>query len=238
MTKIYLVINCYNDPNKVYIGKTKKSRKTDHIKTFGFQITYNYIDEINSLKREDWEPLETKWIQYYINLGYNVVNKRKKGGNGPEYRTDEEKHKIGIGNLGKSKPGVSLKLKNKPKPKEFKEKIKIAQKGVPRSEETKKKISLSQKGKIRSTFKKGKEHKNFGKKKSKEHSLKISLSKKDKLRPNMEIPIMQYDLQDNFIKEWSSINNALNMLHIKGISNVLHNRSKTAGGYKWKYKNV
>lgn len=28
MTKIYLVENCYGDSNKVYIGKTKNSRRT------------------------------------------------------------------------------------------------------------------------------------------------------------------------------------------------------------------
>ena len=33
ITYIYLVENCYGDPNKVYIGKTKNSRKTQHQKT-------------------------------------------------------------------------------------------------------------------------------------------------------------------------------------------------------------
>jgi hypothetical protein len=31
ITKIYLVENCYGDPNKVYIGKTINSRKKVHI---------------------------------------------------------------------------------------------------------------------------------------------------------------------------------------------------------------
>ena len=59
ITKIYLVTNCFGDSSKVYIGKTKNSRETDHKKTYGQDIEYIYIDEINSLKREDWEPLET-----------------------------------------------------------------------------------------------------------------------------------------------------------------------------------
>lgn len=32
MTKIYLVSNIDNDPNKVYIGKTKNSREYNHKK--------------------------------------------------------------------------------------------------------------------------------------------------------------------------------------------------------------
>jgi hypothetical protein len=238
MTKIYLVSNIDNDPNKVYIGKTKKNRKKDHIKTYGSQINYTYIDEIQSLNRKDWEPLETKWIQHYIDLGYNVINKRKKGGNGPEYRTEEEKSKISKGNLGKEKKGVSLYLKNKPKPLGFGDKISKALKGKKRSEKAKQNISKGHLGKKRNNFKKGKENKNFGKNKSKTHSLNISKAKTGLSRPDKNIPIIQHDLQNNFIKEWSSVNDALKFLNIKGISNVLSNRSKSAGGFKWKYKNA
>lgn len=51
-------------------------------------------------------------------------------------------------------------------------------------------------------------------------------------------PILQYDLEGNFIKEWSSIENASISLNIKkqGICNNLKNRSKTSGNYVWKYK--
>lgn len=38
MTYIYLVENCYGDPNKVYIGKTKNSRFLPHKKTYGEKI--------------------------------------------------------------------------------------------------------------------------------------------------------------------------------------------------------
>ena len=65
ITKIYLVTNCFGNPNKIYIGKTKGSRKNDHKKTYGQNINYDYIDEVNSLSREDWEPLETFWINYF-----------------------------------------------------------------------------------------------------------------------------------------------------------------------------
>jgi len=48
ITKIYLVTNIDNDPNKVYIGKTKTrwGRESKHKQKYGSQIVYSYIDEI------------------------------------------------------------------------------------------------------------------------------------------------------------------------------------------------
>jgi hypothetical protein len=83
-TKIYLVTNCYNDLNKVYIGKTINSRKNPHQRTYGKDIIYTEIDEIYSTHKQDWEPLETYWIQQFIAWGFDVVNKRKIGGSGSE----------------------------------------------------------------------------------------------------------------------------------------------------------
>ncbi len=93
-TFIYLVENCYNDPNKVYIGKTKNSRKTTHKKTYGSNITYTIIDKIDSLIKQDWEPLETYWIEQFRQWNYEVVNIRKKGGGGMEFCSDDTKNKI------------------------------------------------------------------------------------------------------------------------------------------------
>ena len=56
-TKIYLVENCYEDPNKVYIGKEKNnkgrhsSRNYDHKKRFGNDIIFTYIDQVDSLNK-------------------------------------------------------------------------------------------------------------------------------------------------------------------------------------------
>jgi hypothetical protein len=51
-------------------------------------------------------------------------------------------------------------------------------------------------------------------------------------------PILQYDLQKNFIKEWKSLTQAEQELKIlrTSIGNALKDRSKTAGGFIWKYK--
>jgi len=49
---------------------------------------------------------------------------------------------------------------------------------------------------------------------------------------------LQFDLQDNFIKEWPSIKQAKKELKIVNISVALTGGNKTAGGFIWKYKNI
>lgn len=48
--------------------------------------------------------------------------------------------------------------------------------------------------------------------------------------------ILQYDLSLNLIKEWDCISDAVQTLNIKGIDNCLAGKRKSAGGFKWKYK--
>jgi len=83
MTYIYLV---ELSNNQFYIGKTKNpnKRKNNHNKTYG-NIIFTIIDQINSLNRKDWKPIETMWIQSFIGWGFDVINPRKEGGGGMEY---------------------------------------------------------------------------------------------------------------------------------------------------------
>lgn len=101
--------------------------------------------------------------------------------------------------------------------------------------EHKKRIGDSQRGKNKPLF--SEEHKRnlskakTGIKQSDEHRLKsINAAKKS---------IIQYDLNDNFIKEWDSAIDATRELKLKsssGITAVCKNKRKTAYGFKWKYK--
>jgi hypothetical protein len=106
--------------------------------------------------------------------------------------------------------------------------VKAGTTGMKHSEESKRKISEGLKGHVSP---------NKGKKMSKESSEKKSKS----MMGVMNKSILQYDLQDNFIKEWSSISEAYLSLN-KKITNGCINlackgKIKTAFGYKWKYKN-
>jgi len=93
ITKIYLIENCFGDPNKVYIGKTKYSRKSIHKKTFGEDIIYTYIDEIEGWGKEKWKYLETYWIHQFKQWGFEVMNENE-GGGGPVFHTEETKQKM------------------------------------------------------------------------------------------------------------------------------------------------
>lgn len=106
--------------------------------------------------------------------------------------------------------------------------VKAGTTGMKHSEESKRKISEGLKGHVSP---------NKGKKMSQESSNKKSKSMMGVLNKT----ILQYDLQDNFIKEWSSISEAYLSLN-KKITNGCINlackgKIKTAFGYKWKYKN-
>jgi hypothetical protein len=150
ITYIYLITGIDNSPYKVYIGKTKnfQNRKNNHRTTYGFNIECNVIDEVHSLNRKDWEPLESYWIQQFKAWGFTIMNKNK-GGGGIEYRTKD-----------------------------------IA----------------------------------------------------DKIIPQLHKPIIQYDINCNFIRKWESIIIAKKQTNIKGIPNCLRKTNKTAGGYIWKYE--
>jgi group I intron endonuclease len=61
---------------------------------------------------------------------------------------------------------------------------------------------------------------------------KMSLIKKGKVSNHPKKPILQYDKQGNFIKEWNSITEANKF--IKGdIGAMLRGKQKTAGGFIW-----
>jgi hypothetical protein len=206
VTKIYLVENCYGDPNKVYIGKTINSRESNHKKTYGDQIIYTFIDEVNSLDRKYWEPLETYWIEQFKSWGFEIVNKRKKGGMGPEFLSEEAKEKKSIAMLGKTHS------------KETRLKISQASKGKKRSKEIGEKISNSKKGKsinlvVSST------HKN---KLKYIHSIPV-------LQYNM---CGKFIKEWNSTQEAASFYD----IYKGSICNALNGRSKSSNGFIWKYK--
>lgn len=260
MTYIYLVENCYGDPNKVYIGKTKNSRKNNHKRTYGNQIKYTIIDEINSLNNKDWKPIETLWIQIFMSWGFNVLNVRKEGGGGSnEWNEDQRKNhselKLGVPLL--KLRGKESKRKNSTMSAESKNKI--SQKAKQRYNEGKmyfplqnkdsaKKASISKKGKKQNV-----EHiqkrinKITGKKRSEETKQKISQIKKQqtfynnpervkKISESKMKSVLQYDLEGNFIKEWSSIMDIKKHFPSSDITYACKDFKRTSCGYRWTYK--
>jgi len=105
-TKIYLVTNCYGDPNKVYIGKTTSQRFYPHKKTYGKDIIYIYIDEIPSLNKNEWKSIECYWIEQFKQWGFNVLNKNN-GGGGPIFYNEIIREKMRKPRI--KNPSTSLK---------------------------------------------------------------------------------------------------------------------------------
>jgi group I intron endonuclease len=67
---------------------------------------------------------------------------------------------------------------------------------------------------------------------------KMSDEQKGKMGVNRRIPILQYDINNNFIKEWDGINIAAKELSIKvgRIQNCLKKKNGKTGDFIWKYK--
>lgn len=186
ITKIYLIENIEPGTNKVYIGKTISSRKSAHKSSYGPQISYNYIDEIHSLNHDDWEPLETYWINQFKAWGFDVVNKRNMGGSGPEFHKEETKANM-------RKPKSTTEKMRKPKSEEHKSSMR-----KPKSEEHRLAISLGRKGIKHKSHKKmpewygefisnknkGRVSPNKGKTKSEEAKRAISEKLKGRVSPN------------------------------------------------------
>lgn len=155
--------------------------------------------------------------------------------------SEDHKEKIRKANLGKkrseeSKEKMSKAQKGHYVSLEVREKMSIAKKNM--SEDTKLKMSNS---------KKGKPSPRKGVVLSEEVREKMSLVKKLKglseehkksiIETNSK-KVLQFDLEDNFIKEWSSMTEASKSLKISksNISSCCANQRKTAGKFKWKYK--
>lgn len=67
---------------------------------------------------------------------------------------------------------------------------------------------------------------------------RINTFKKQKTKPFTKRKVIQYDYEQNFIKEWQSINEASRKLGItkQSISECCRKLRKTTGGYIWEYK--
>jgi hypothetical protein len=217
LTKIYYLHRGNDIP--FYIGKfNKKSRLSSHKKKFGKDIQLVIIDEIAIIEWKFWEKF---YISLYKSWGFKLENKNN-GGGGPTYMSEDVKilmsNKIknnkerGI-KIGNSNRGRISPMKGKSQTKEWKKNMSIL---ISNNLDRGNKISNS----LNSLSPLEKQHKY--------NLISISNSK----------PIFQYDLQDNFIKEWKSSKEASKALNIydSNINCCLKGKYKYSGGYKWKYK--
>ncbi len=161
-----------------------------------------------------------------------------------------EKHYIRVYNTYKytSKKGLNLTLGGDGSlgsviSDEHKLKISLKNKGRKVSQETKNKLSIFNKSNLNNKF----IYSQLNRKRPDSEKLQISKTMKGKdvsiqcriaCVNKLKKPILQYDLEENFIKEWDSARTVSLTLNIKwkNISSNLRGKSKSSGGFIWKYK--
>jgi hypothetical protein len=85
-------------------------------KKYGKNIEYTIIDQVDSLDHKVWKPIETMWIQSFMIWGFDVVNPRKEGGNGPsKWTKDQKNNRKGKGgsNVSRNKGRIVTEEENK-----------------------------------------------------------------------------------------------------------------------------
>ena len=215
---------------KVYIGQSTNIEKRlyyyqtcwEHIKrqrklysSFKKYGIENHVFEI--VEECDLEILDEREI-FYIDLFESTVKglNIKLGGIGGK-QTQETKNRIGKSNLGISRPKTPEQI----------EKLR----GQTRTEETKLKMVMAKKGFNITWGDKISEAK-------RKNPFKYSEESKQKMRKNSGVPILQFTKENHYVKEYHSAKQAERETGIKNdnISSCLRGKSKSAGGFIWRYK--
>ena len=218
-----------------HLSKARQStstRKRAWIKRLLNQNLKPVLNIISEHNRDEIHEVEKSFILECKNEGIELYNLTS-GGEIKKEVSQSTKDKLRQANLGKKQTIETIQKRV--------EKLK----GQKRTREVRKKMSENQKGNNNSMIKSGVDFSkqieamkkaNIGKKRNKSVGKKIA----DKLSK----PIVQLDLNGNFIKEWASIIDVQRELGFKNgdISSVCRGAvrkgyiRKTAYGFKWKYK--
>jgi hypothetical protein len=214
-----------NEPFYIGIG-TKQNRPHPHMKS-----EYRRAFETNRKESYIWNNITSK-TQHEVEILFESDNY--------EFIKEKEKEFIKLygrinrktGTLANMTDGGDGIIGYTPS-KEKIERHKLFMIGKKQSEEQKQKRIQSRKGYCHSEETKLKiSNSHKGKKVSKDHIEKLH---KGQILANSK-PILQYDLQGNFIREWQSATIAAKEinLHPTSIRHCVQGKTKTSGGYIWK----
>lgn len=265
MTGIYKITS---PSGKVYIGQSRniKNRWRDHktsrfaycryvnnsIKKYGAENhVFEMLHELpNNVSRQIMNEYELFYWQQYKDAGFRMLNIMKPG-NSVEH-SEETKKKISEAGKGRKSSQLAIELLRQ---RSIGNKYSL---GLKHSEESKIKMSKWQKGKPHSISHNDKIRlANLGRKQSSEtiekrrlklvghkvsEETRLKISKGNTNNPVHSKPVIQMNMSGEFIKEWQSISEAARCLNMfdTNIGNVLLGIGgrKTAGGFKWQYKNT
>lgn len=216
-----------NPEGKIYIGqsididrrfreykriqKRSAGRKIiNSLKKYG--VNKHIFEVVEECSIDQLHKREYYWKQYYSSVENGLNCDYFDNSGGP--RSEETKRRISEGVKGKKRSEITKQKLRKPKTEQHKQNISKSKQNI--SEETKRKISESK----------------LGKKWSKDHINNIIKGKQK--------PILQYDLQGNFIKEWEGVKVAALYLGCNPttITANLRGITKKGFGYIWKRKTI
>jgi group I intron endonuclease len=263
MDKIIGIYKITSPTGRIYIGqstninnrknKYKNSKCKSQPKIYRSILKYgwesHYFEIIEECPESYLDELEFWWKIFYgsvengLNCHYNDLN----GG----YKSEETKQKMSDSHKGKHND-LSIEHISKIIEANKNNKYNLGRK---HNDETKLKRNKSLKER-KITWKVGRKK---GWVMSKEHKKIVSLPRseetKQKMRkpkseqgknnmrvpkPNLQKSVIQYDLKENFLRKFTSLNDAYIFLNkptnSSGITCCLKNRQKSAFGYKWKYE--
>ena len=201
-------------------------KKYSHKSLWNYKVLeYCGIDKLDERERYYIELYDT------INNGYNCES----GGNENKIVSDESKQKMSEVKKGKY-CGENSPLYGKHLTEEHKSKLSEALKGKYCGENSPwygKHLTEEHKSKL-SEARKGENNPMYGKHRDDETRIKIS-----KAHDKRKIPVSQYTIEGVFIASYESIHEAQRLTNIyrATISRCCKGIQKTAGGFKWTYKN-
>lgn len=240
--------------DRFYIGSAidLKQRKRDHFKDLRknkhgnsrLQNHYNkYGEQDLVFEVIEYVEYKTKLLereQFYIDSLNPFFNICKVAGSllGTK-RSEETKKKMSLAKIGKPSSNKNRKLSE-----DHKYKLSISHFGLKRSDETRRKMSENSGMKGRVSPKKGLKCSEITRQKMSKSKMGRIVSEETRLKisnsnPNRK-PIIQLDLEYNFIREWLSLNEIKKQTGFSHtlISNTAKGKFKQAYGFIWKFKNI
>jgi group I intron endonuclease len=215
-----------NPKGKVYIGQSinierrfkeykrlaKRSAGRKILNSLkGYGVENHIFEVIEECLKEQLHEREYYWKKHYTSVEDGLNCDYFDSSGGP--RSEETKRRISEGAKGKKRSEETKQKLRKPKTEEHKQNISKAKQNI--SEETKRRISEGKKGKTPN-----RDYKTWAKQQQK--------------------PILQYDLEGNFIKEWEGTKVAAAYLGCDPttITANLRGITKKGYGYIWKRKTI
>lgn len=250
-THIYALV-CPNTDNVRYIGKSNNPQKrlhshlTDgrlnHRRNWLMSLKNNnqlpIVEILDTVKFEEWQFWEQYYISLYKSFGFNLLNSTI-GGEGSSFHDQKTRKSFSGENnpmFGKKRPEVGIKSKALREGKTLeelygKERAIVIKSKISKSSSKPKKFSelgmqnikLANTDKIVSC-----ETKELMKNNSFWKGKSGSLSPYSK-------PVIQYDLDGNFIKEWDSVADA-ERFYGSGVKACISRGTGNSRGFKWNYK--